>query len=103
MAHAGGRGHRAIAADLALPPGTVRGGLRRAGANAERGRAEATHLAVLADPLLGPIDPAGSSVGDALAALGVAVAAARRRLGPIGTPNAMAVIIGKWLLCPLRT
>jgi len=103
LAKANGRGHRAIAADLSLPAGTVRGWLRRASANAERVRGDAMRLAVQTDPLLGQIEPAGSLLGDALNALGAAVAAARRRLGPIGTPIAMAMIIGKLLLHPLRT
>lgn len=103
LAKANGRGHRAIAADLSLPAGTVRGWLRRASANAERVRGDAMRLAVETDPLLGQIEPAGSLLGDALNALGAAVAAARRRLGPIGTPIAMAMIIGKLLLHPLRT
>ncbi len=103
LAHAAGRGHRAIAAELALPPDTVRGWLRRARANAEAVRRDAMRLAVELDPLLGPIDPVGSLLGDALNALGAAVAAARRRLGPIGSPIGMAMSIGGQLLHPLRT
>lgn len=103
LANAAGRGHRAIAAELALPPDTVRGWLRRARANAEAARRDAMRLAVELDPLLGPIDPAGSLLGDALNAVGVAVAAARRRFGPIGSPIGMAMSIGSQLLRPLRT
>lgn len=103
LAKAGGHGHRSIAADLALPPGTVRGWLRRAGANAEQVRARATQLAVEADPLIGPIEPTGTVLGDALEALGLAVAAVRRRLGPLGSPTALAMIIAAKLLHPLRT
>jgi hypothetical protein len=103
LAKAGGRGHRAIAAELTLPPATVRGWLRRASANAERARGDAMRLAVVLDPLLGPCEPAGSALGDALNAIGVTVRAARLRLGPIGPPTAMAMIIGEQLLHPLRT
>ncbi len=103
LANAGGRGHRTIAADLALPSSTVRGWLRRARKNAERVRTDAMRLAVEFDPLLGQVDPVGSVLGDALNALGVAVAAARRRLGPVGSPIGIAMIIGKMLLHPLQT
>lgn len=103
LAKAGGCGHRSIAADLSRPPGTVRGWLRRADANAERVRARAMRLAIEADPLLGPITPERTALGDALEALGVATAAVRRRLGPTGTPLALLMIIGSGLLHPLRT
>jgi hypothetical protein len=104
LAKAAGRGHRSIAAELSLPAGTVRGWLRRATANAERTRAEALRLAVELDPLLGPVSPAGRPLAEAIEALGTAVAAARLRLGPgIGSPIALAMVIGKSLLHPLRT
>lgn len=103
LAKASGHGHRAIAAELTLPPATVRGWLRRADANAERTRGDAMRRAVVLDPLLGRSEPAGSTLGDALDAVGVAVRAARLRLGPIGSPTAMAMIIGGQLLHPLRT
>lgn len=104
LAKAGGRGHRSIAAELCLPAGTVRGWLRRATANAEQTRAEAMRLVVELDPLLGQIAPAASPLADALEALGTAVAAARLRLGPgVGSPAALAMVIGKSLLHPLRT
>lgn len=104
LAKASGRGHRSIAAELSLPAGTVRGWLRRATANAEQTRAEATRLSVELDPLLGQISPAGSLLADALEALGTAVVAARLRLGPsVGSPTALAMVIGRALLHPLRT
>ncbi len=104
LARAGGRGHRSIAADLSLPTGTVRGWLRRATANAEQARREAMCLAVQLDPLLGPVTPADNPLADASNAIGTAVAAARRRLGPsVGAPTAMAMVIGAALLHPLRT
>ena len=89
--------------ELSLPAGTVRGWLRRATANAEQARAEAMRLAVELDPLLGQVLPAGSPLADALEALGTAVAAARLRLGPsLGSPVAVAMVIGRSLLHPLR-
>jgi transposase-like protein len=104
LAAAGGRGHRSIAAELSLPAGTVRGWLRRATANAEQTRAEAMRLSVELDPLLGQVCPSGSPLAGALEALGTAVAAARLRLGPsVGSPTAVAMVIGKSLLHPLRT
>lgn len=104
LAKAGGRGYRSIAAELSLPVGTVRGWLRRATANAEQTRGEAMGLAVQLDPLLGPVAPVGGPLAEALNALGIAVAAARLRLGPsVGSPAAMTMIIGKSLLRPLRT
>lgn len=103
MAKAGGRGHRSIAAELSLPAGTVRGWLRRATANADRTRSEAMRLAVELDPLLGQVTPAGSRLADALEALGTAVVAARLRLGVgVGSPTALAMVIGTSLLHPLR-
>jgi hypothetical protein len=104
LSKADGRGHRSIAAELGLPAGTVRGWLRRATANAPRVHAEAMRLAVHLDPLIAPLAPASSPLADALEALGTAVAAARRRLGPeLGSPIAIAVVIGGSLLRPLRT
>ncbi len=99
LAKAGGRGHRSIAAELSLPAGTVRGWQRRATANAQRTRAEAMRLAVQLDPLLGQVAPTGSPLADALEALGTAVAAARLRLGlSVGSPTALAMVIGRSLL-----
>jgi hypothetical protein len=103
LAKAGGRGHRSIAAEVCVPAGTVRGWLRRANANAEKTRGEATCLAVQLDPLLGPIAPIGSPLGEALNAVGIAVVVARLRLAvSVGSPSALAMIIGKSLLNPLR-
>lgn len=82
VAKAAGSGHRSIAARLGVPAATVRGWLRRFGAMAERIRAHFTRWAVASDPMLGPLDPAGSASADALGAIGAAAAAAVRRLGP---------------------
>jgi hypothetical protein len=103
LANAAGHGHRSVAADLSLPAATVRSWLRRARANAEHVRAAAIHLIHETDPLDGPIEPAGSILGDLLEVLGRATAAVRRRLGPIGPPMAIAMIIGQPLLRPRRS
>jgi hypothetical protein len=82
-----------------------RGRLRRQvrPAQAQWVRAEATGLAQLADPLLGAAQPTGSTLGDALDALGCAVAAIVRRLGPIARPWPLAAVIARGrLLAPLR-
>jgi hypothetical protein len=71
-AHGAGEGYRPIAARLGVPAGTVRGWVRRFGANAEVMRALFTRCAVALDPMLGPIVPAGSVVVDALEAIAVA-------------------------------
>lgn len=65
---------------------TVRGWIRRANRRAEHIRITATRLAVELDPPLGPRKPTGTALGDALEVLGVAVAAAIRRLGRIASP-----------------
>lgn len=82
LAKAAGQGHRAVAAGLGLPPTTVRGWLRRFAARAELVRSHFTRLAHELDPSLGAISPRASPAADALEALGVAAAAAVRRLGP---------------------
>lgn len=82
LAKAAGSGHRKIAAVLGREPSTVRGWLRRFALVAERVRGHFTRWAVALDPMLAPIVPAGSVFADALEAVGVAAAAAVRRLGP---------------------
>jgi len=82
LAKASGRGCRAIAGELGLPPTTVRGWLRRFAERAELVRSHFTRLAHELDPALGGIEPRGSPTADALEAVGVAAAAAVRRLGP---------------------
>lgn len=102
VAHQGGAGHRAIAADLQVPPDTVRSWLRRITARAEWLRQQATVWAFQRDPMLGPITPTGSVLGDAVEALGVAVAAHRRRLGINASPwQILAMIANGRLLAPL--
>lgn len=62
---------------------TVRGWVRRFAVNAEGVRVRFTVLAHDLDPLLAPVRPAASTVGDAVEAIGVAAQAAARRLGPV--------------------
>ena len=103
LAKAAGLGHRPIAARLERAASTVRGWLRAFASNAERARALFTGLLVELDPLSGPIAPAGSVFTDAVAALGAAAAAARRRLGVVGAVSAWelgSAVTGGRLLAP---
>ncbi|WP_448072074.1 DUF6431 domain-containing protein [Georgenia yuyongxinii] len=72
LAAATGASHRTISADLHRPTATVRGWIRAAVAGASRLREHATVLAHRLDPLLPPIQPAGTPLADAIEALGVA-------------------------------
>jgi len=104
LASVQGRGHRLIAAGLGVPEATVRGWIRRATAQAEWLRCEATRLVPTVDPMLGPLLPAGSALADALYALGAVAAAVICRLGPIASPwHLIAVIARGRLLAPLRS
>ena len=62
---------------------TVRGWFRRFEANAELIRVWFTVLAHGLDPVLGPISPTGTKVGDAVEAVAVAARAAAVRLGSL--------------------
>lgn len=106
LAAANGQGHRAIGADLGLPPDTVRGWIRRATARTEWLRVQGITAAHSLDPLQPPIAEAGcgSALSDALSALGLAAAAARRLFGPIAPPwHLVAVMAHGRLLAPLRS
>jgi len=98
LAKAGGVGRRLIGRALSIPPDTVRGWLRRFGALAEQWRAKCWAWAHALDPSLGAIAPAGSPFADALAAIGLAVAAATRRFGPRAGWGWVAVLTGGRLL-----
>lgn len=79
LAHQGGAGARAIAADLGVPVDTVRSMVRSVSAHAQcAGRA--TRWAFRMDPTHPPMQPTGSPLGDALDALGHAAAATARRV-----------------------
>ncbi len=79
---ADGTGHRAIAETLRRPASTVRGWLRRFGSAATRIAAHFAAWTHRLDPNAGPIAPAGSALGAAVEAIGVAARAASLRLGP---------------------
>ena len=94
---------RAIAADLHVPADTVRSWLRRITGRAEWLRQTATVWAYERDPMLPPILPTGSLLGDALQALGVAVSAHRRRLGFKASPwQILTMVAGGRLLAPVQ-
>jgi hypothetical protein len=100
LARHAGVGHRRIASDLDVPVDTVRSWLRRVTARAEWIRDQATLRAYQLDPMLPRVQPTGSVLGDALAALGLATAAWRCRLGLAVTPWQIigAIAAGRLLL-----
>ena len=104
LASAGGQGHRAIGADLGVPPDTVRDWIRRVRGRAEWLRVQGTIAAHTLDPMLPVIVPAGSALGDAMSALATAAAASVRRLGPTAPPwQIIALIARGQLLAPVRS
>jgi hypothetical protein len=86
-----GLGHRHIAARLARPAATVRGWLRRLAGRAEALRSWFTTLAVVVDADPGHVEPTGSLVADAVAAVGAAVAAMARRWPVLLTVSAWEI------------
>ena len=86
-------GHRRVAAHVGLPATTVRGWLRRARANSETIRVNATIAAHALDPLLAPIEAKGGPFADMVESVGVALAAYIRRLGPGAPPWQLALAI----------
>jgi hypothetical protein len=92
-----GEGHRPIARRLGVPPGTVRGWLRRFAERAGGIRAHFTRWAVVLDPEIAAVLPAGGSVADALEAVAVAVRAWVLRFGP-GDPWRIASVLSGGLL-----
>lgn len=80
--HVEGRTRVEVARAAGAPWDTVRGWLRRFGERAMAIRAEFATLAHRWDAELSPMEPRGSTVLDALEAIGVAAAAAVRRFGP---------------------
>ena len=101
LAKAAGAGHRTIAAGNGRPVGTVRGWLRRFGRRAEALRVLFTGLLHALDPAAGSLLPTGSSVSDALAAVGAAAAAAVRLFGPRCPWQFTAAASGGLLLGPV--
>lgn len=81
-AKAMGLGHRR-AGGPEVPPSTVRGWLRRFAANAEAIRVFFTVLAHDLDPMLAPLVPTSTALGDAVEAIAGAARAASLRLAPV--------------------
>lgn len=107
LASTRGVGHRRIATALGVPAGTVRGWLRAAAVRAPVIMAHARLLSVHLDPHYCPPEPTPSTLGDgtfgdAIEALGTAIAATIRRLGPIAPPWQLAATITGGLLAPAR-
>jgi hypothetical protein len=104
LAAAAGQGHRTIARSVRLPVDTVRGWLRQATRGAEWLRGVAVEFAHRADPQFVPPPPRGRALADAVEALGLAAAAAVRRLGLVGLSpwRIIATITRGWLLAPQR-
>ena len=82
VASVAGQGYRRIAAGLRVPADTVRGWLRRFAERAELLRGYFTRCAVVLDPELGPVMPAGSGIADAVEVIAVATRAWVLRFGP---------------------
>ena len=101
LAAVNGHGYRHIAEQVQVPATTVRGWLQRARANCDTIRANATIAGHALDTLAAAINPTGSSLGDMLEAVGLAVSAYIRRLGPLHPPWQVALAItGAGLLAP---
>lgn len=98
MAKASGKGHRMIAAEIGVPAPTVRGWLRRFASAAGHIRAHFTAWAYRLDSFQVPIGPAGSALGDAVEAIGMAARAASLRFGPRPAWGWAAAMSGGWLL-----
>lgn len=100
-----GDSRKKVAAAAGVEPDTARGWFRRFAQRAEEIRATFTEWAHRLDPELGAIEPRGSPGADALEAIGVAAAAATRKLAPTPTWGFVAGVSGGRLLsntnCPL--
>lgn len=100
-AHVAGEGYRRIGARLGVPADTVRGWLRRFAQRADQIRAHFTRCAVMLDPELGAVEPAGGGVMDALEAIAVAARAWALRFG-LGGPWQIASRLSAGLLLATR-
>jgi hypothetical protein len=101
-----GRGHRRVALLLGVPEGTVRGWLRRLARRAGLVREAFTRAAagLSADPV--PLEPCGSPLGDAAAAVAAAASAAAGRWPALLGVSPWAVasaVTGGSLLSPAMT
>jgi transposase-like protein len=102
VASVAGEAYRRIAGRLGVHADTVRGWLRRFGQRAELLRAHFTRCAVVLDPELGAVMPAGSRVADALEVIAVAGRAWVLRFGP-GEPWRIASVLSGGELLATRT
>jgi hypothetical protein len=100
-AHVAGEGYRRIALRLGVVADTVRGWLRRFAERADQIRGHFTRCAVVLDPELGPVLPAGSGVADGLEAIAVATRAWVLRFGP-GDPWRIASVLSGGVLLATR-
>ncbi len=83
VAKAAGIGHRRAAIAAGVPSSTARGWFRRFAVNAEAVRVWFTVLAHDLDPMLAPLHPTATALGDAVEAVAVAARAASLRLAPV--------------------
>jgi len=97
--HAGGVGHRPIAARLGVPAATVRGWLRRFARTATETAGFFVRWALVLAPASDPPALSGTAVGDAVEAIGLAARAAIWRFGPAGPWRLAARLTGGGLLC----
>lgn len=93
LAKANGQGHRTIAAALRRPPGTVRGWLRAFARHADPVAASARRWARALDPSADHTSPPGSTLMEAVDALGRAVRACRLRLEITASPWELAMAL----------
>ena len=101
LASTSGLGHRRIADQLGLPATTVRGWLRRALANHHEIWSIATRRTLELDPMADPFTPSGHPLVALIGAVGQAIAAHVRRLGPTAEPWSVAVLLTRGrLLAP---
>jgi hypothetical protein len=104
VAAAYGRGHRLIAAELGMPPDTVRGWVRRARQGAQQLRALGIQAVVALDPEALPTRVLGDELAHALEALVAAavVAGKRFRVRGVDLWSQIAVLTRGQLLAPAR-
>ena len=96
---AAGLGQRPIAAAVGVPRSTVRGWCARFDDLAEDVRAHLVRWALWLDPGLVRLEPAGSPLGDAVAAVAAAGGAAAGQLGIGGRWSFASAATGGRLLC----
>jgi hypothetical protein len=96
---AAGCGQRRVAAAVDVPRSTMRGWLSRFAVGAERLRAHFMRWALWLDAAAVRMVPQGSMTADAVAAVSLAAAAARRRLGVDDVWQFAAAATGGRLLC----